>query len=148
MTYHDFVMNNLEMLLIFSVITGGLAAFVAKRKGKDPLFWFFIGALFGMLGVFVAFFFPASEKKKKLAFAGAQLSPEPVSAPSLSSALQHEWYYLEKGETQIGPLSFFELQQAWHNKTIDGTTLTWNKSLSDWTSIDQLPEIQAAIDPK
>lgn len=144
MTYHDFVMNNLEIFLIFSLITGGLASYVAKKKGKDPLFWFFIGALFGMLGVFILFFFPTTEKKKKLAYAGPQQSDKdtpPSHTTTLSSFLRYEWYYLTKDEAQIGPLSFFSLQQEWHNKAIDDTTLVWNSSLSDWTPIKQIANL-------
>jgi len=145
MTYHDFVMNNLETLLLFSVLTGGLAAFVAKRKEKDPLFWFFIGALFGMIGVFIVLFFPSAKKEQKLAYAGPEVTEIPQSMPSLSTLISYEWYYLEADETQVGPVRFFELQEKWHDKEVHKDTLVWNSSLSDWTTISALPNLETGL---
>lgn len=44
------------MALIFTwMLLGPLAAIVAHSKGSNPLFWFFIGMVFGPLGLTACF---------------------------------------------------------------------------------------------
>jgi hypothetical protein len=49
-----------EIWLGTSVVTGLISAFIAHRKGKDPVVWFFIGALFNV----VVFFMVAQIKRR------------------------------------------------------------------------------------
>lgn len=148
MSYHEFVMENLEQILFLSVLMGGLAGFTAKRKGKDPFFWFFVGALFGMLGVFFILFAPT--RKKKLAYVGGEVRKEQaplplLSPPSYTSFETREWFYLTESEEQKGPYSFDALRQAWHTAAIGANTLVWNETLENWKEVHTIQGLEDAL---
>jgi uncharacterized membrane protein YhaH (DUF805 family) len=55
-------MENYAIWIITSILVGFVAAFVAKSKGKDPVLWFFLGALFNL---FVLLFALGVKKRKE-----------------------------------------------------------------------------------
>lgn len=113
-----------ELILFSALLTGIAAVYLAKQKNKDPFLWFFIGALFGLLGVIYLYFFVSPKQKPQTAL----LTPV-AKAPVLS---QKFWYYLDQENRQLGPMSYDALNQAWREGRVSATTYVWNEDLENW----------------
>jgi len=118
-------------LMIFSALAmGGIAAYLAKRKKKDPFLWFCIGAFFGLLGVLYLYFFAKPAKKTE---------EPPLSTVVKASTLpQKFWYYLDQENHQFGPMSFEALNQAWKDGKVSINTYVWNEDLESWKPFGEL----------
>lgn len=42
-------MNGYEIFVVTAVLCGGVTAWIAKRNGRSPILWFFIGAALNVL---------------------------------------------------------------------------------------------------
>jgi MFS family permease len=51
-------------LLLQVVLFGTLCGWLAEQKGRDGLYWFILGAAFGLLSLLVLGFSPAVKKSK------------------------------------------------------------------------------------
>lgn len=123
--------------IISALILGGLSSYLAKRRGKDPILWFVLGALFGILGLCFLYFSNKRPAKAK-ATAGAPLSDGntiDIAPPYDPSYNQRFWYYLDKDNTRHGPMSFDALYRYYREMTIGCSTLVWNESLDGWQPI-------------
>lgn len=112
-------------LMIFSALAmGGIAAYFAKRKKKDPFLWFCIGAFFGLLGVLYLYFLVKPAKKAE----------EPLPRPIIKASAdpQKFWYYLDPENNQFGPMSYNALNQAWKDGKVTVDTYVWNEDLESW----------------
>lgn len=49
------------------------------------------------------------------------------------------WYYLDTQQTRIGPISEPEMQNLVTSGALDKTSLVWNETLTEWTSVAQTP---------
>ncbi len=108
------------------IVFGAVAAFMAKRNGKNPLLWFFLGALFGVFGLFFLFF--SSKKKAK----EGEIVVEPKPAPQGVF-----WYYLDTDNRQRGPFSLDVLKQAWQEGKLTPQSYVWNQTLDKWEPFGQ-----------
>lgn len=50
------------------------------------------------------------------------------------------WFYIDKDEQIIGPLSFRDMDVLLMTNEIALSTLAWNESMEDWQHIGQIPE--------
>lgn len=107
--------------LIAWLIFGAIAAIYAKRRGKNPFLWFGLGAMLGVLGIFLLFFMP---KKKKLQQT-ALVHPLPANEKLF-------WYYLDEENRQRGPFAFDVLKQARKEGRLSSQTFVWNQTLDKW----------------
>jgi len=114
--------------LALSTCVGVLSAFMAFRRGKNPYLWFFIGALFGLLGIF-ALFLPSFQKKKPRAMG-------PLFKTSIVGPINKFWYYLDESHKQVGPVSLYALKKAWEGKQIHEKTFVWHEELEDWKMLE------------
>lgn len=103
------------------VLLGFWASHLAKKRGRNPVGWFFIGLLFGIFGVLVLWFLPPLEVVKPM---------QPVLVP-LTPTCKH-WYYVDSDYNRQGPVSAASLKSLFGNQAITTETLVWCEGMSDW----------------
>ena len=132
---------DLSTTLLVSSVAGLLSSYLAYRRGKNPILWFLVGALFGMLGVF-ALFFSGHFKKKQAASVAKLAEPKPY----LAGPTNKFWYYLDAAGTQVGPLSYNGMTAAWKEGTVPVTAFVWHEDLTDWQALQDLVRFTGAKD--
>lgn len=116
--------------VLIALCMGSVCAKQAKRKGRNPTVWFFIGALFGLMGLLILFFQSPIEKEQL---------PPPRPLPSKEDRYKQKlWYYLDKQDQQIGPMSYSVLESSFLEEKINSETLVWNEDFDDWKEIKSL----------
>lgn len=110
-------MNSQEVLqlLISALVMGSITAYLAKRRGRDPVKWFFVGFFFGIFGLIALFFMKPVEA----------LEPAPRALPTIEQPKQ--WYYLDAAHNTLGPITHDELQSFATPKTY-----VWKQGMTDW----------------
>lgn len=124
------------LTVLAALTTGALGAYLARRRGRNPYIWFFIGAFFGILGAFVIFFMPS--QKKSLPETKLQLPAGELPMPTINGPADKFWYYLNPEHKQIGPMSLDGLTNAWRQGKISLTTYVWNEELPEWKPLQDL----------
>jgi hypothetical protein len=114
------------------IVMGSITAYYAKQKNKDPFIWFFVGFLFGMLGLLSLFIISNFQAKRE-----AQNQPPPAPKPVAPAVPQKFWYYLDQENRQFGPVSFDALNSAWKEGKITVNTFVWNEDLDGWKPFEQ-----------
>jgi hypothetical protein len=127
---------DVKMTLLVSCIAGLISGYLAYKRGKNPTFWFFIGTLFGLFGVF-AFFFLSKPKKQP-----APLPEVRQPEPYLLGPADKFWYYLDASHSQVGPLSYNGLKSGWKQGTIPLSAFVWHEDLTEWTPLQELIRIK------
>lgn len=111
-------------LLVTGLALGTLAAYLAKRRGLNPYFWFGIGLFFGAIGICVMFLLPKKTDQSN----EVPIPPAPPILPKKNTL----WYYLDQNHTQSGPISEDFLQELFHKKTISEETYLWCEDMDNW----------------
>lgn len=124
---------NLFWILCSSLGIGGVSAYLAYRRGQNPYIWFFVGFIFGLLGVFAMFFAPLPRRKKN-----KQIIPIPEPKPFIEGPIDRFWYYLDGERQQQGPMSHNALTLAWKSGEIDTSTLIWHEELPNWKQLQDI----------
>lgn len=112
------------LMVVSAVVIGGVSAYLAYKRGRNPYAWFAIGFFFGIFGIFAIFF--ASGKKK------------PIPIPKLEPVLTIQgptdkfWYYLDPLNQQQGPMSRDAITIAWKEGKVDLSTFVWHEEMTDW----------------
>lgn len=118
------------LMICMGILMGLISAYLAYRRDRNPYLWFTIGFLFGLIGVFTAFF--GSSKKKNT-------KPQP-SPPILNiiGPTDKFWYYVDSQNQQQGPLSHGALVNAWKQGKLLPSTYVWNETMSDWKPLNEM----------
>lgn len=140
-------MKELNLLVIFFWFAiGGVCAYYARERGRNPFAWFAIGLIFGIIGLVSLFLLP-NRKKELLLNNTAQnsytppepaietIEPEEAPPPPKSNKF---WYYLDQVNQQFGPMSYDALQEAWKEGKISLNTYVWNEDLENWTRFEEI----------
>lgn len=114
-----------------SLIVGTISAYLAWKRGKNPLLWFGLGAL---LGIFGLLFLIYSKPAKKQQPPKQKKDPNTIDiTPQFTPEHKNKlWYYLGPGNQQEGPMSFDALSRAWRDGKINPKTYLWNEALDNW----------------
>lgn len=132
------------MFLVIAIalwmVMGATAAYYAQLKGRDPISWFVIGMLLGLVGLLILFFLPQIEQKVM----PEDSLPEP-QVPLQGGGLQEsvrfkEWFYLDQAHTQQGPISFLALERLIDQGELLGTSLIWSEGMEGWRPVETIPE--------
>ena len=124
--------------ILAALLFGAISAYLAHRRGRSPYKWFFIGFLFGILGLFAVFMAPPIKNKKA---AAAVTSPQQIQGkllPAIQGPSDKFWYYLDPSHQQQGPMSHNALTSAFHQGKISLSTYVWNEEMADWTLLQKL----------
>lgn len=119
--------SNFPALLFASGVIGLISAYLAHRRGKNPITWFMIGFFFGLLGVFAIFFVPQDKKQ-----------PVPAATPYITGPNDKVWYYLDSANAQVGPMSYNALASAWQQGAVLPTNFVWHEELPEWKPLKDL----------
>ncbi len=128
---------------------GVLNAWYAAQKGRDPMIWFFIGILLGIIGLIVLFFLP--KVNKSLENENPEPDPdEPMvelvpAPPKVLYPEQKEWYYLDRQNRQAGPVGIGVLRQEWNKGELDVDTYVWCEGLEKWFKVKELNELESSL---
>ncbi len=150
--------------LIISVIMGLLSAYFAKKRNRNPIRWFLIGATFGLIGVLILLILPAVGKPTNLtnqvetapatikeanseSVVPADSSPSfPIYKKRISSDKSIQWYYIDEKSNTIGPFIIDELRKEIIKKKLDISTYIWCEEYNDWTRINEFQNYGILID--
>lgn len=134
-----------EIFAFIALANGCLSAFFARRRGRNPVAWFLIGAFIGLIGLIILFFLPQLEKKPAVSFSAlAPQKPAPLEialeAPAISAIA--DWYFIDSDKKTIGPISQDLLEDKWKSGAINANTYVWNDQMSDWKKIQDMPSLK------
>lgn len=145
-------MNYMEIYLslILLALIGFGSSTLAKRKGRNPITWFFIGFFFGLLGLLFLFFLPnPNSKRESIRQERTEAIDEKRDATDInpnSPYKEMQWYYLDSEHQSIGPLYYAELLQAWINGRASIKSFVWQSSMKDWMQIQNLPDLKELLE--
>lgn len=125
------------------LLLGGATSYFARQRGRDPLVWFFIGMLLGILGLLLLFLLPSvalEEEKSREGDTLEELKEED------SGFRFREWYYLSNAREQVGPNSYSNLRDMWNSKTISEETYVWCDGMEIWKKIEELPKLRESLE--
>jgi uncharacterized membrane protein YfcA len=121
--------------LLAGSITGLITAYVANRRARKPIPWFFVGFCFGLLGLL--FFFVMPQKKKPAPLPSVKPEPQPY----ILGPADKYWYWLDASHAQVGPMSYTALSNHWKQGKIKPETYVWHEDLTDWKPLQELIRI-------
>lgn len=126
-------------LILFWVFFGCIASYLAKRRGRNPLAWFFIGLFLGVLGVLLVVILPNRIHHKPLA-------PPPPSRPQRSEAWLKMWYYLDLTHAQQGPFEFPDFVKHLRENRLSETSYVWGEGMKEWKRLVEMPDLLREMD--
>lgn len=127
--------NQILLNLLFALLVGATCAHLAKKRGRSSRNWFFIGAFFGIFGMFTLLFLPPI-KSEKIALDLESSKTLPIEKGE--EELAELWYYSDKEYTQKGPVSLFELKELFKNEEITYSSLVWCKGMKQWKPLEEI----------
>ncbi len=123
-------------LLLFWLFFGVLSSHLAKKEGRNPRTWFFIGLFFGAFGIAFLYLLPLFEKRKK----GKKPIAQPKPLPPQPQRREF-WYYLDATHRQQGPIDFDHLAKVWESEEIADHSYLWTDGMGDWKKLSELPDL-------
>jgi len=131
--------SDIPTALTAGAITGLITAYIARRRNRNPISWFTVGFLFGLLGLL--FFFILPQKKKP----APKIVIAPKPQPYVFGPRDKYWYFLDKNHSQVGPMSYIALSNHWKQGKIKEDTFVWHEELTDWKPLQELLRMQEAL---
>ncbi len=138
------IMQLMNVILVW-LFFGFLCSYLAKKKGKPTLLWFFIGLFLGILGVLLFVILSFLENRKILTPHASPPPKHPVPATSLSPPLNQIWYYLDKSRQPQGPLALSELNTLWQGQQLNEQSYLWTEGMVEWKKLHDLTEVSNEI---
>lgn len=127
------------MTLLAACSMGGLSAYLAYKKSRNPVIWFLIGFFFGLLGIATMFLFSPRKLPQIKASNENAASHQIIHGPS-----DKFWYYLNASHQQVGPMSRDALETSLQQGKILPATYVWNEELPDWKPLKEfILEVEA-----
>lgn len=120
-------------LFLFWVFFGYLASYLANKRGRNPVGWFFLGLTLGLIGVVLVLMLPSRKIKK--------LAPPPVPRLQRSEVWLKLWYYLDPTHQQQGPMEFPDLAKLRKDKKIGDQALIWGEGMEEWKRLSEMPDL-------
>ena len=131
----------IEVFIIAGVL-GGITAYFANGRGRDPTAWFFLGFFFGIFALIALFVL------KPLNVEEAPSKPKdeaPPASPQTEECRQKEWFYLDGERTQLGPIPFDNIEELFRAGTLTSRSFLWREGMEKWRRIEDLPEVNALL---
>lgn len=142
--------------IILPLAMGCVAAYFASKRNRNPVVWFFIGVLLGLIGVVLLFILPPVKIEKE----GSGPKNPSIRHVEYTSPLSHEetvtlevqpiapeemWYYLNEKHEQFGPVAFTKLRELYQGGTLSNFRYVWKEGMSDWKMIEELLDLQERL---
>jgi hypothetical protein len=123
---------------ILWLLLGAVSSYYAQIRGRDPLSWFFLGVLLGVLGPIILYFLPPLDPKA--APSGTEDFESDKEAPAQSVRFK-EWYYLDKANSQQGPITFLALERLLDQGALSKASLVWCEGMQNWQPVSSVAEL-------
>ena len=129
-------------MTLISILTwiffGCAAALWSKSRGRSPLAWFFIGAVFGIFGLILLFFLPAVVPQAKEVDEEIMEMKPAVQEEFLPAS---DWFYLNEKKNSCGPVGMREMKELWGKGSLTNRSWVWHESIVDWKRIDSVQNL-------
>lgn len=132
---------HLLLSLFLWILMGSAAAYYAQIRGRDPITWFALGMLLGVIALLLLFFLPQLEQEVVLEEGPVFRSTEESEMPL---GLRY-WYFVNENGQPEGPLPFHRLRDLYSRGKISTVSLIWSEGMSEWKKIDTQDELQRAL---
>ncbi|MFA5250118.1 MAG: DUF4339 domain-containing protein [Parachlamydiales bacterium] len=131
-----FIINQKAVLLV-SCALALIAAFLAKKRGQRPFFWFCLTFFFGIfgLGLFLFLNYRNQQRLRQIADHEAKALLKPQAKLFASPYL---WYYLNQQNQPIGPMSAKKLIEELEKGVISETTYLWHDEMENWKPLSEI----------
>lgn len=136
------------IVLIFWLIFGSIASYLAKGRGRDPVAWFFLGVGLQLIALIILYMLPPLNKSDH--DASLELNEDQQMAefefPDPAKDLYvKEWFFVNSDRLAQGPFSFDEMQQKWADGFMGRQTYVWSEGMVDWRRIDNFPVFESSV---
>jgi hypothetical protein len=131
------------LLITMLLLMGAITAYFANQRGRDPMIWFMVGMLFGLLGLLLLFILPVAPKEeedKQVLDITPKIEPEPL--PPANQYLSTDWFYLDQQQQQHGPVPLQTLKDLWAEAKISGESFVWSEGMPEWLMVQELPHLE------
>jgi hypothetical protein len=134
--------------LLLLVVIGSFCFYIAKKRQRNPYFWFFIGFFFGILGLLFLLLIPKKSQNELVPQTQPSILKQPIVASSsiISPYKDMQWHYLDEEHKTIGPLYFSELLQAWIDGRLSIKSYVWTDKMNDWQQIEQISDLKHLLE--
>lgn len=131
--------------LPLQILVGIVSAYIAFKKNRNYLAWFFGGMFLGLIGIIVLLILPPLEitsnanrdllEKRAL----SELKENPSIFQDKVLIDGETWYYLDENRKNVGPMSFEQLVEQVKKRPNKEETWIWNKGMPGWKRAKELP---------
>jgi hypothetical protein len=164
---------NTFIFLLIVVLIAFLVAFLARKRGRSPVVWFFAGLFLGWISLIFLYLLPdetqdqdedernvsnrrnqyKDDDRDELGVSGKGLLGNDTAKGLESKVCQTDisekelqgWYYLNKEGKQQGPVELRELKEFFKGEQIRATTYVWHEGMADWKKIAELPWLKQEL---
>ena len=136
-----------QTLLITGLMVGTASAYFASRRGRNPYAWFAVGMFFGLVGMAFLFFLPRCDTIEEQQ--QEEVVREPEAAPENPLTVSHrlaEWFYLDSGRQQQGPVTLRALTDEWKKGAVQSTSLVWCAGMDNWKRVAEIPLLAESLE--
>lgn len=128
------------LILLLSI--GGITAYFAEKRGRNPSIWFFLGMLFGVFGLILLFILPVSREETEKN--SAEIPPEIkkiVAEPEPLPVIEEkQWFYLDQKKQQFGPVLASQVQALLDKGELTSGSYVWSQGMAGWKKVGELTE--------
>jgi hypothetical protein len=124
-------MIQLINIALFWVFFGFWTAYLARKRGRNPNRWFWVGLGLGILGVLLVVVLPKPAIKKP----AIKVQAKPV----FELPPEKKWFYLTESHEQKGP--FLDLAPTWKSQEINENSFIWTEGMGEWKRLKELPQL-------
>lgn len=133
------------LLLSTWVLLGFICSQIAKKKNRNPTTWFYVGFFLGIIGVLLVALLPAQQRAvQQIILTPTEIVP--IQNPVIQELRQKHWYYLDKNQTQLGPMSFDAFKRCYQEGKFFITSYVWNEDLENWKKLEELNEYHESLE--
>ncbi|MEZ5315568.1 MAG: DUF4339 domain-containing protein [Chlamydiales bacterium] len=122
-------------LTLFWFFFGCTAAYLAKKRGRHPLTWFWLGLGFGLPGILILMILPPKIQ-----------TPPPTTKKQENEVWLKMWYYLDPSHLQQGPMPLSNLAKDLQEKRLFHTSYVWGEGMKEWKQLIEMPDLISEIE--
>lgn len=126
--------EQIQLLIPVWALAGVACAWIATKKNRNPFIWFVAGFFFSLFGIILLLILPPGLQIRKK---NPSFSPPSLVLPEIS---YKSWFYLDRSNTQQGPLDFISLSKSWKEHQLSEQTYLWSEGMENWKKAHEIPE--------